>query len=552
MKSDIEIAQSVNMRPIVDVAADLGLKADDLILYGKYKAKLPVKLFERLRSNRNGKLVLVTSMTPTPAGEGKTTTTVGLTQALRKKGVNAVLCIREPSLGPVFGVKGGAAGGGYSQVLPMEDINLYFTGDIPSVTAAHNLLSAMIDNHIFHGNELNINPTSVLWRRVTDMNDRSLRRIFIGLGDSSGLAREDGFDIAVASEVMAVLCLAENYRDLRERLGRMIVAYTFFGEPVTAAQLRAHGAMAALLRDAFNPNLVQTVEGGPALIHGGPFANIAHGCNSLIATKMALKLADVVVTEAGFGADLGAEKFLDIKCRQGNFRPNAVVLVATVRAVKHHGGAKDYGREDLEALERGWPNLEKQIENVLEFKVPLVVAVNRFSTDTDAEINTILGKCARMGVEAAVSDVHARGGAGGLELAEKVMAAANTWNNYRPLYDINEPIKQKVESVAKRIYGADGVNYTEAAEHDIKHLEELGLDKLPICISKTQKSLSDDPSLLGRPKGFKVTVTKVKVSAGAGFIVVMTGKVLTMPGLPKKPAAENITINDEGTISGLF
>ncbi|MBD3388666.1 MAG: formate--tetrahydrofolate ligase [Candidatus Altiarchaeales archaeon] len=552
MKSDIEIAHSVDLRPVEEVAGDLGLEPDDLMAYGKFKAKLPVKLLERLKKNRDGKLVLVTSMTPTPPGEGKTTTTVGLTQALRKKDVNAVLCIREPSLGPVMGIKGGAAGGGYSQVLPMEDINLYFTGDIPAVSAANNLLSAVVDNHIFQGNELNINPNRVRWHRVTDMNDRSLRRIFVGLADSSGLAREDRYDITAASEVMAVLCLSESYHDLRERLARMVVGYTFFGDPVTVEQLKVQGAMAALLRDAFNPNLVQTMEGGPAIIHGGPFANIAHGCNSVVATKMALKLADVVVTEAGFGADLGAEKFFDIKCRQAGLKPDAVVLVATVRALKHHGGCSEYEMEDLLALEKGWPNLEKQIENVLKFNVPLVVAVNRFATDTDAEVDFVLGRCRDKKVDCALSEVHSMGGDGGLELAEAVLKASKSKSDFRFLYDPGKPIREKIEAISREIYGADGVTYTERALNEIRELEAQGLDKLPVCMSKTQKSLSDDSTLLGRPDGFKITVKKIHLSAGAGFIVVLTGKVMTMPGLPRRPAAEVIDIDDDGVISGLF
>jgi len=552
MTSDIDIAHSVKLKPIVDVASEIGLSPDDLILFGKHKAKVPVSILERLKDKPSGTLILVTSMTPTPAGEGKTTTTVGLTQALRRMGVNAVLCVREPSLGPVMGVKGGATGGGKSQVLPMEDINLFFTGDIPSVSAANNLLSAVIDNHIFQGNTLNINPNKVTWKRVTDMNDRSLRRIFIGLGEASGVAREDRYDITAASQVMAVLCLAESYRDLKERLNRMVVAYTFFGEPVTVKQLGVAGAMAALLRDAFNPNLVQTIEGGPAFIHGGPFANIAHGCNSVVATKMALKLADVVVTEAGFGADLGAEKFFDIKCRQAGLKPDAVVLVATLRALKYHGAAADYSKPDIKALERGWPNLEKQIENVKKFGLPLVVALNKFATDSQDELDYVLEHCKKMNVEIALSEVHAKGGEGGLELAKKVQQAAKGKSDFRFLYSLDSAITDKIETIVREIYGADGVAYTETAKQDIKNLELQGCGKLPICMSKTQKSLSDDPKLIGRPHGFKITVNKVRVSAGAGFIVAFTGKVVTMPGLPKKPAAENIDITDDGVITGLF
>jgi len=552
MDSDIDIAHKVALRPIGDVAKELGIPDEDLMLYGKHKAKVSLKLLKRLGDRKSGRLVLVTAMTPTPAGEGKTTTTVGLAQALRKLGLKSTACLREPSLGPVMGVKGGAAGGGFSQVLPMEDINLYFTGDIPSVSAANNLLSALIDNHIFQGNSLSIDPTKVVWGRVTDMNDRSLRRIIIGLGESAGLAREDKFDITAASEVMAVLCLSESYRDLKERLGRMVVAYTFFGKPVRASDLKAEGAMAALLRDALNPNLVQTLEGGPAFIHGGPFANIAHGTNSIIATKIALKLSDIVVTEAGFGADLGAEKFLDIVCPQAGFRPDAVVIVATVRAIKHHGGAKEYAREDLAALEQGFQNLAKQIGNVTQFGVPPVVALNRFSTDTKKELDFVIGECRRLKVEVAVSEVHAKGGEGGIELAKKVVAAFEKPNSYKRLYDPNEPIKDKIKAIATKIYGADGVNFTEEANNLIDLLEKQGFAKLPVCMSKTQKSLSDDPNMLGAPKGFTITVSKIKASAGAGFLVAHCGKVLTMPGLPKKPAAENISIDDEGVIHGLF
>ena len=552
MESDIEIAHKATLRLIVDVASDLNISEDVLMPYGKFKAKIPVKYLRELDSRKDGKLILVTSMTPTPAGEGKTTTTVGLTQALKKVGVNVSACIREPSLGPVMGLKGGAAGGGYSQVLPMEDINLYFTGDIPSVSAANNLLSAVIDNHIFQGNPLHINPTKVVWRRVTDMNDRSLRRIFIGLDDSSGLAREDKFDITAASEVMAVLCLAESYHDLKERLGRMVVAYTFFGEMVTCGQLKCEGAMAALLRDAFNPNLVQTLEGGPVFIHGGPFANIAHGCNSVVATKMALKLSDYVVTEAGFGADLGAEKFFDIKCVQADLKPSAVVVVATCRAIKHQGGAENYSVENIPALVAGFDNLQKQIENVQLYGVPFVVAVNRFDSDTDAEVNFVLNQCKKLGYDAEVSTVHNDGGAGGINLAKKVLAATELNSNFKPLYDASNSIKEKIEIISKKVYGADGVSYTQNAAQLISLLTEQGFANLPVCMGKTQKSLSDDASLIGRPTGFKVTVQKVKVSAGAGYIVVYLGKILTMPGLPKNPAAENITVDDEGVISGLF
>ena len=552
MQSNIDIAQAAKPKPIKDIARDLGLFPNDLIHYGKYKAKVPVSHLKRLENMPCGKLVLVTSMSPTPAGEGKTTMTVGLTQALRRIGVNATLCIREPSLGPVMGVKGGAAGGGMSQVLPMEDINLYFTGDIPSVSAANNLLAALIDNHIFQGNPLRIDPTRIFWKRVTDMNDRALRRIYIGLGESSGIAREDSFDITAASEVMAILCLANSYSDLKDRLGRVLSAQTFFAEPVTSGRLGAHGAMAALLRDAFCPNLVQTMEGGPAFVHGGPFANIAHGCNSVIATKMALKLSDMVVTEAGFGADLGAEKFFNIKCRQAGLEPAAAVLVATVRAIKHHGGSKRPDIEDYDALESGMSNLKKQIENVMAHKIPVVVALNRFAQDTEEEIKAVLKHLKRLNVCAAVSNAFAQGGAGAEELARKVLEAADRKSGFEHLYSLKSPIKDKIETISKRIYGAQGVDYTSQAEHDISWLEKNGYSDLPICVSKTQKSLSDDPGLIGRPEGFRIHVRSIRVKAGAGFIVVMTGKVLTMPGLPRNPAAESITIDDDGRVRGLF
>lgn len=552
MESDIDIAQKAQLKPIEDVAEEIGLDSAVLNTYGRYKAKVSVDVLGKLKDKEDGKLVLVTSMNPTPPGEGKTTTTVGLTQALRKKGVKATLCIREPSLGPVMGIKGGAAGGGMSQVLPMEDINLFFTGDIPAVTAANNLLSAIIDNHIFHGNKLQIDPTKIRWRRVTDMNDRSLRRIFIGLGDSSGIAREDKFDITAASEVMAVLCMSESYEDLKVRLSKMVVGYTFFGEPITCGQLGVEGAVAALLRDALSPNLVQTMEGGPAFVHGGPFANIAHGTNSVIATKLALKLSDVVVTEAGFGADLGAEKFFDIVCPSAGFKPSAVVVVATVRAIKHHGGATDYGVEDMDALEKGFENLQKQIENVRLFNLPLVVAVNRFGSDTQKEIDYVLERCRALDVEAEVSNVHAKGGEGGLGLAEKVLAAVEKPSDFKPLYERGDTIREKIEAVATKVYGADGVDYSEIARHLIHLIKEQGMADLPICMSKTFKSLSDDPSLLGRPRGFKITVSKIRCSAGAGFLVVYCGKVLTMPGLPKKPSANGIDLDSSGRISGLF
>jgi formate--tetrahydrofolate ligase len=552
MKSDIDIAGGVKLRPITEIASKLGLSERDLMLYGRYKAKVDVSILERLKDRPDGRLVLVTSMTPTRAGEGKSTTTIGLTQAFSRLGRKATLCIREPSLGPCMGVKGGATGGGFSQVLPMEDVNLHFTGDIPAVSAAHNMLSAVIDNHIYHGNELNINPTAVLWRRVIDMNDRALRRVFIGIGDATGIAREDGFDISASSEVMAVLCLAESYRDLKHRLGGMVVAYTFYGKPVTVKQLKVEGAMAALLKYAFNPNLVQTNEGVPAFVHGGPFANIAHGCNSVVATKIALKLSDIVVTEAGFGSELGAEKFFNIVCRTAGFKPSGVVLVATVRALKHHGGLVEYDKPDVNAVERGWPNLEKHIQNVRKYGLPLVVALNRFATDSREEIDFILKKCGEVGVPVAVSEVFARGGEGGVELAEKVLKEMESKSKFKFIYDVNSPIKKKINAICTKMYGADGVEYTESAEHDIRLMGELGFSRLPVCMSKTQKSLSDDDKLLGRPSGFKITVHKVKASVGAGFLVAIAGRLIAMPGLPNKPAAEGIDIDDEGRISGLF
>ncbi|MFH1402880.1 MAG: formate--tetrahydrofolate ligase [Candidatus Altiarchaeota archaeon] len=552
MESDISIAGGVKLKPIDEIASKLGLSDKDIMHYGRYKAKVSVKILGKLNDNPDGKLVLVTSMTPTRAGEGKSTTTIGLTQALNKIGRKATLCIREPSLGPCMGVKGGATGGGYSQVLPMEDINLHFTGDIPAVSAAHNMLSAVLDNHIYHGNELAINPNMVLWRRVVDMNDRALRRIFIGIGDTTAIAREDGFDISASSEVMAILCLAESYHDLKERLGRIIVAYTIFGKPITVKQLKVEGAMAALLKHAFNPNLVQTLEGVPAFIHGGPFANIAHGCSSVVSAKIALKLADIVVTEAGFGSDLGAEKFFNIFCRSSGLKPSAIVLVATVRALKHHGGVTEYDKPDVKAVERGWPNLEKHIENVGKYGVPFVVALNRFKSDSEDEVGFVLEKCGELGVPVALSDVHTRGGDGGIELAEKVVGALESEGSFKFLYGDDSTVKEKIGRICVEMYGADGVDYTESAEHDIKHLEELGFRNFPICMSKTQKSFSDDGSLLGRPKGFKITVKKVTASAGAGFLVAMAGKIIAMPGLPKKPAAEAIDIDDEGKVSGLF
>ncbi|HBT50285.1 MAG: Formate--tetrahydrofolate ligase [Caldanaerobacter subterraneus] len=555
MKSDIEIAQEAKMLHIRDVAAKLGIEEDYLEYYGKYKAKISPALWDKIKDRKDGKLILVTAITPTPAGEGKTTTTVGLGQALAKLGKKAMIALREPSLGPSFGIKGGAAGGGYSQVVPMEDINLHFTGDIHAITAAHNLLAAMIDNHIHHGNELNIDIRTITWKRAMDMNDRALREIIVGLGGkANGYPRQDGFIITVASEIMAILCLSHDLMDLKRRLGDIIVAYDKDGNPVTARDLKADGAMAVLLKDAIKPNLVQTIENVPAFVHGGPFANIAHGCNSLIATKYGLKLADYLVTEAGFGADLGAEKFFDVKARIGGLTPNAAVVVATVRALKMHGGVKkeDLQKEDVEAVRRGIENLEKQVENVRKFGVPVVVALNKFVFDTEREIEEVRKACDRIGVDMAVAEVWEKGGEGGIELAEKVIKAADTPSNFRFLYDVNLPIKDKLHIIATEIYGADGVEYTASALKDIANIEKLGLDKMPIVVAKTQYSLSDDPKLLGRPRGFKITVRELRISRGAGFIVALTGDIMTMPGLPKHPAAENIDIDENGRIKGLF
>ncbi|AAM25530.1 formate--tetrahydrofolate ligase [Caldanaerobacter subterraneus subsp. tengcongensis MB4] len=555
MKSDIEIAQEAKMLHIRDVAAKLGIEEDYLEYYGKYKAKISPALWDKIKDRKDGKLILVTAITPTPAGEGKTTTTVGLGQALAKLGKKAMIALREPSLGPSFGIKGGAAGGGYSQVVPMEDINLHFTGDIHAITAAHNLLAAMIDNHIHHGNELNIDIRTITWKRAMDMNDRALREIIVGLGGkANGYPRQDGFIITVASEIMAILCLSHDLMDLKRRLGDIIVAYDKDGSPVTARDLKADGAMAVLLKDAIKPNLVQTIENVPAFVHGGPFANIAHGCNSLIATKYGLKLADYLVTEAGFGADLGAEKFFDVKARFGGLTPNAAVVVATVRALKMHGGVKkeDLQKEDVEAVRRGIENLEKQVENVRKFGVPVVVALNKFVFDTEREIEEVRKACDRIGVDMAVAEVWEKGGEGGIELAEKVIKAADTPSNFRFLYDVNLPIKDKLHIIATEIYGADGVEYTASALKDIANIEKLGLDKMPIVVAKTQYSLSDDPKLLGRPRGFKITVRELRISRGAGFIVALTGDIMTMPGLPKHPAAENIDIDENGRIKGLF
>lgn len=555
MKSDIEIAQAAEMKPITEIAEMLGLSEDDLELYGKYKAKVKLDVMKRLKDGEDSKLVLVTAITPTPAGEGKTTTSVGLSQALNKLGKKTIVALREPSLGPTMGVKGGAAGGGYSQVVPMEDINLHFTGDIHAIGVAHNLLAAVIDNHIKQGNELGIDPTEVIWPRVVDMNDRALRNIVIGLGGRAhGVPREDSFMITVASEIMAILCLANDLMELKEKIGKIVIGYTYDGEPVKAKDLKVEGAMTALLKDAIKPNLVQTLENTPAFIHGGPFANIAHGCNSIMATKMAMKLSEITVTEAGFGADLGAEKFFDIKCRQAGLKPDAVVIVATIRALKMHGGiARDkLTEENLEALEKGIENLEKHIENIQKYGLPLVVAINRFPDDTEAELELTRKKCEELGVAVALSEVWAKGGEGGIELGKEVLKALDKESNFHFLYDETKPIKEKIETIAKEIYGADGVKYSDKAEKQIKQFEELGYDQLPICMAKTQSSISDDPSLKGRPRNFSVTVREINLSAGAGFLVPLTGPVLTMPGLPKKPAAEGIDIDADGRISGLF
>ena len=554
MKTDIEIAQSANMLPIDQVAARAGIDGDLLEHYGRVKAKIDTG---PLRDRpRKGRLILVTAINPTPAGEGKTTTSVGLADALSKLGKNVLLCLREPSLGPVFGVKGGAAGGGYAQVVPMEDINLHFTGDFHAIGAANNLLAAMLDNHIQQGNELGIDVKKITWRRCVDMNDRQLRNIVDGLGGRmQGVPREDGFDITVASEIMAVLCLASGLKDLKERLGRIIVGYTYDGRPVTAADLKAQGAMAALLKDAIKPNLVQTLENTPALVHGGPFANIAHGCNSVSATDTALKLADYVVTEAGFGADLGAEKFLDIKCRAAGMNPSAVVVVATVKALKYNGGVPKgaLGAENLEALEKGLPNLLKHVENITQvYGLPCVVAINRFVNDTDAELALIADKCRALGVNVALSEVWGRGGEGGVALAEEVLQLCGQPHDFRFAYELDRPLRDKIETIVKRVYGGAGVSYSSAAATELDRLEAMGFGSLPVCMAKTQYSLSDDPAKLGRPEGFTVTVSKVKVSAGAGFVVVQTGDIMTMPGLPKVPAAEKIDVDENGVISGLF
>ena len=555
MKTDIEIAQSTPIRPISEIAETAGVDQDYLEYYGKYKAKVDYRLLNESTAP-NGKLILVTAINPTPAGEGKTTTTVGLADGMRRLGKNALVALREPSLGPVFGVKGGAAGGGYAQVIPMEDINLHFTGDFHAIGAANNLLAAMLDNHIQQGNALGIDVKKITWKRCVDMNDRQLRNVVDGLGGRmQGVPREDGFDITVASEVMAVLCLASSITDLKERLARIIVGYTYDDKPVTAGDLKAAGAMAALLKDALKPNLVQTLEGTPAFIHGGPFANIAHGCNSVMATRMALKLGDYAITEAGFGADLGAEKFLDIKCRMAGLTPDAVVVVATVRALKHHGGVAktELNNENLEALEKGLPNLLRHVENITQvYGLPCVVAINRFPTDTEAELKLVEDKCRALGVNVALSEVWAKGGEGGIALAEEVIRLCESENHFRFAYDTNTTIEEKLDAIVKKVYHGDGVALTANAKKQIRQLTDLGYGSLPICMAKTQYSFSDDQTLLGAPDGFTVTVRNVKVSAGAGFLVALTGDIMTMPGLPKVPAAEKIDVDENGKITGLF
>ena len=556
MKSDIQIAQEATMLPIKDVAASIGIQEDDLELYGKYKAKISDELIERSKNNPDGKLILVTAINPTPAGEGKTTTSVGLGEAFGKLGKNALIALREPSLGPCFGIKGGAAGGGYAQVVPMEDLNLHFTGDFHAITSANNLLAALLDNHIQQGNELGIDPRQIVWKRCMDMNDRVLRNVVVGLGNKmDGMVREDHFVITVASEIMAILCLAEDMNDVKRRLGRIIVAYTFDGKPVTAEDLHAVGSMAALLKDAIKPNLIQTLEHTPALVHGGPFANIAHGCNSVRATRTALKLADYVITEAGFGADLGAEKFFDIKCRKAGLHPDAVVLVATIRALKYNGGvAKDeLSKENLDALKAGIVNLEKHIENLQKYGVPVVVTLNSFVTDTEAETSFVEQFCKEHDCEFALSEVWEKGGEGGIALANKVLETLEKKeSHFHPLYENSLSLKEKIETVAKEIYGADGVTYSAAAERELKRITDLGMGDFPVCMAKTQYSLSDDPKKLGRPTGFTINVREVYVSAGAGFVVAVNGSIMTMPGLPKKPAAYGIDVNDDGVITGLF
>ena len=556
MKTDIQIAQEATMLPIKDVAATIGIKEDDLELYGKYKAKISDELINRTKENPDGKLILVTAINPTPAGEGKTTTSVGLGEAFGRLGKKALIALREPSLGPCFGIKGGAAGGGYAQVVPMEDLNLHFTGDFHAITSANNLLAALLDNHIQQGNELGIDPRQIVWKRCMDMNDRVLRNIVVGLGSKmDGMVREDHFVITVASEIMAILCLADDMADLKKRLGRIIVAYTFDGKPVTADDLQATGSMAALLKDALKPNLIQTLEHTPAIVHGGPFANIAHGCNSVRATKTALKLADYVITEAGFGADLGAEKFFDIKCRMAGLKPDAVVLVATIRALKYNGGVPkdELSSENLDALKAGIVNLEKHIENLHKFGVPVVVTLNSFVTDTKAETDYVKQFCKERGCEFALSEVWEKGGEGGIDLANKVLETIeHKESNFKVLYDDSLSLKEKIETVAKEIYGADGVTYSPAAERELKRITDLGMGDFPVCMAKTQYSLSDDAKKLGRPSGFKINVREVYASAGAGFVVAVNGSIMTMPGLSKKPAAYGIDVDDNGVITGLF
>lgn len=556
MLTDVEIAQNAKMKPIVKVAEKIGLDEDDLELYGKYKAKISLETIKKVEKNENGKLVLVTAINPTPAGEGKTTTMIGLSQALNKLGKNAIVAMREPSLGPCFGIKGGAAGGGYAQVVPMEDINLHFTGDIHAITAANNLIAAMLDNSIHQGNPLNIDVRQIVWKRVVDLNDRALRHTVCGLGGKvNGVPREDGFDITVASEVMAILCLATSLEDLKKRAGRMIVAYTYDNQPVTVDDLEATGAVTLLLKDAIKPNLVQTLDHAPVFVHGGPFANIAHGCNSVMATQLAIKLGDYAITEAGFGADLGAEKFLDIKCRQAGLKPDAVVIVATVRALKMHGGVakKDLAEENLEALKAGLENLEKHIENIAKYDLPSVVAINAFPTDTEAELALLNECCQKLGIDVAISKVWEKGADGGIELANKLLEVLDTKEpHYHPLYELDLSIEQKIETIVKEIYGGDGVEFTKKAKNKIKKYTEQGLGDLPICIAKTQYSLSDQPTLLGRPTGFTVMINDIIPSAGAGFLVAISGDIMRMPGLPKRPAAVGMDIDENGKIVGLF
>ena len=555
--TDLEISQKAKLEKINVIAEKIGLTEDDYEQYGKYKAKVSLEVLEKNKDKKDGKLILVTAITPTPPGEGKSTVTVGLTQAFNKLGYNSIAALREPSLGPVFGMKGGATGGGMSQVVPMEDINLHFTGDLHAISAAHNLVSACIDNHLNHGNELDIDVNNISWKRVVDMNDRALRDIVIGIGGRlNGIPRQSSFQITVASEIMAIFCLATSISDLKERIGEIVFGYNRKGEVLKVKDLKIEGAVTALLKDAIKPNLVQTLENTPVFIHGGPFANIAHGCNSVLATKMALKLSDYAITEAGFAADLGAEKFLDIKSRKANLNPNTIIIVATVRALKHHGGDKDLKTENIETLKKGLVNLERHIESMQKYNVPVVVAINKFITDTDAEVQVIRDYCKELGVEVALCEIWEKGGEGGKELVEKVLSAIDknekSETKFKPLYDLDLTVQEKVEKIAKEIYGADGVNFTAKALNNIKKYVELGYDKLPICVSKTQKSLSDDPKLLGRPTGFKITINEVRLSAGAGFLVAMAGTIIDMPGLPRKPAAELIDIDENGVISGLF